>query len=1277
MKSLHLSASSARSFLCLLVFFLLFGTTARGQSLFCNDLVQVSLDDDCLVTIDADQILEGGPYCYPCLTVEIDKTPGAPNCNGPWLLNTVDANDIGKTYCVRVKDPVSGNACWCNLKILDNTAPTLTCPSDVSVGMDAANCYHTAANGEFDPAAISDNCSTPTLSYLLVAISGGSNGSGNTATLDGVFFNRGTTLVRWKAVDASANIATCTFTVQVSDNIPPTITCPNTQQVGTNLNQCSYTTLGAEFDPSNLGDNCPGFGSLQYVLSSGGSGFGSLTGTVFPIGSTTVTWTVTDNAGNTTSCSFNVIVKDNLAPKINCPGNLTRNTDFNQCSYSTQGIEFDASGVGDNCPGFGIPQYVLSGGNGSGSGSLAGKAFPEGLTTVTWTVTDAAGNPASCSFTVKVKDNQPPTISCPSPSPQTRNTKLNQCSYTTIGTEFDASGLGDNCPSLGIPQYVLSGGLGSGSGSLANKVFPKGTTTVTWTVTDASGNPSTCSFAVTVNDMQAPTISCPSPSPLTRNTNPNLCSYTTLGTEFDASGLSDNCPSLGIPQYVLSGGLGNGSGSLANKVFPKGTTTVTWTVTDASGNPSTCSFAVTVNDMQAPKITCPGNLTRNTDLNQCIYTTQGTEFDASGLSDNCPGLGIPQYLLSGGNGSGSGSLAGKAFSEGLTTVTWTVTDAAGNPASCSFLVKIKDIQPPVFTKCYSDKLPLILLSNCKVLIPNLLGTLYSTATDNCPGLIKTQFPLLGSLVNAAHNQSVPITITAKDVSGNTSTCVITAVVTDLTPPTITTCPPNRQVPLENLCEIMIPDLTPELIATDCTLPLTVTQNPAPGTLQSSALAQSHYVSMTVTDGAGNATSCTVKLTAKVGYFAYVANVGSDNVSVINTATNTVVTTIPVGNSPLGVSSSKNGKRVYVTNSGSGTVSVINTYTNAVISTIGVDPKPYGICINNNGSRVYVAHSTFNGSVSVINTTNNSVATIGGIGDSPVGICVSNNSSRVYVANYSSHSISVINAITNLVTTTIPLPSNFFPIGVCLSSNGSRLFVSGSGTGQVAVINTISNTVLQYITVGAGPRGICMSPNGQWIYVANYNSPFISVIDALNYNFVQTIISWWGNFGVSITPDGKWLYAANLNGAANVFDTQALSWPTYVVVGYNPYSLGNFISAPTCLPPSPSPTEEGDESLDDEIADMYEPAYESVGLQAFPNPFTDNLTVSFNLNTAAQVGLALFDLAGREVFQESSVDFDAGPQSLTWNTEGLPQGVYLVGLKVDGGVWQYQKAMLVR
>jgi YVTN family beta-propeller protein len=95
------------------------------------------------------------------------------------------------------------------------------------------------------------------------------------------------------------------------------------------------------------------------------------------------------------------------------------------------------------------------------------------------------------------------------------------------------------------------------------------------------------------------------------------------------------------------------------------------------------------------------------------------------------------------------------------------------------------------------------------------------------------------------------------------------------------------------------------------------------------------------------------------------------VSVIDTATDKVIATIPVGYSPTGVAVTPDGARVYVPNAFSGTVSVIATGTNTVIDTVPVQAIPHFVAVTPDGSRVYVGNS-YSNTVSVIETKNDTV-----------------------------------------------------------------------------------------------------------------------------------------------------------------------------------------------------------------------------------------------------------------------------------------------------------------
>jgi hypothetical protein len=189
--------------------------------------------------------------------------------------------------------------------------------------------------------------------------------------------------------------------------------------------------------------------------------------------------------------------------------------------------------------------------------------------------------------------------------------------------------------------------------------YPKGVTTVTWTVFDSSGNTATCAQTVTVNDTQSPGVTCP--ADVTVSANPGQCFAT--GVVLGAPAAGDNCGILTVTNN-------------APAQYPKGVTTVTWTAVDTSGNTATCAQTVTVNDTQPPSVTCPADVTVSAN-DGCTATNVALGSPVTG--DNCS---VATVLND----------APAAYPLGTNVVTWTVTDGSGNAAMCVQTVTV--ISPP-------------------------------------------------------------------------------------------------------------------------------------------------------------------------------------------------------------------------------------------------------------------------------------------------------------------------------------------------------------------------------------------------------------------------------------------------------------------------------------------------------------------------------------------------------------------------------------------------------
>ncbi len=302
-------------------------------------------------------------------------------------------------------------------------------------------------------------------------------------------------------------------------------------------------------------------------------------------------------------------------------------------------------------------------------------------------------------------------------------------------------------------------------------------------------------------------------------------------------------------------------------------------------------------------------------------------------------------------------------------------------------------------------------------------------------------------------------------------------------------------------------------------------------------------------------------------FAYIPNHDSNNVSVINTATNTVVATIPVGALPFGVAATPDGSTVYIANSGSSFISVINTNTNAVVNTIPTGTGPFTLVVSPDGSKLY---AVIGNNVAVISTATNAVTDTIPIVGGNTGISISPDGSRVYVANSIAKSVTVISTASKTVIATIPVGTgpNPYPIAIAVTLDSKKVFVTNSGSNIISVIDAATNTVVSTIPAPPLSYGIVLSPDGSKAYVATF-SPSVLVLNTATNTVMATIpVAANQLYGISISPDGSRVYAASLSGNVVVINTTTNTVIATIPVGALPYSLGNFVTNTTTVSGTP-------------------------------------------------------------------------------------------------------------
>jgi hypothetical protein len=252
--------------------------------------------------------------------------------------------------------------------VVDDTAPLLTAPAPITRGTGPGATLAGVVIADLGHAIATDNCA-----IVSVTVSGVPSGD---------FFPIGTTRVTYTALDTNGNTTSAGQSVTVIDDTPPTISAPPdvTPFTGAGATGCatfvSAAVLGSPIATDNSG------GSVQIAPT--------LSGALFPVGTTTVTYTATDPSGNSATATQRVTVIDNTSPLVTAPGNVIRAATGVATLISD--ADLGSASASDNCG----PVTVAR------SGVPAGNLFPHGTTTLTYSATDAAGNTATATQAVTV-----------------------------------------------------------------------------------------------------------------------------------------------------------------------------------------------------------------------------------------------------------------------------------------------------------------------------------------------------------------------------------------------------------------------------------------------------------------------------------------------------------------------------------------------------------------------------------------------------------------------------------------------------------------------------------------------------------------------------------------------------------------------------------------------------------------------------------------------------------------------------------------------------------
>jgi len=198
---------------------------------------------------------------------------------------------------------------------------------------------------------------------------------------------------------------------------------------------------------------------------------------------------------------------------------------------------------------------------------------------------------------------------------------------------------------------------------------------------------------------------------------------------------------------------------------------------------------------------------------------------------------------------------------------------------------------------------------------------------------------------------------------------------------------------------------------------------------------------------------------------YCVNNADNSVTVINTTDLTVnPAPITVGSSPVWAAASSDGAWIFVVNQGSNTVSVISTASDTKVADIPVGAGPNFVFFDKTLKRAYVTSPAGN-SLSILDASGAApalmaTAAVGGApcsGAAPVSVVAIADGSRAYVANRDSNNVCVLSTLTNTFTKQVPLGTA--PVSIAAAPDGTKVYTANSGSGDVSVILTSNDTEL--------------------------------------------------------------------------------------------------------------------------------------------------------------------------------------------------------------------------
>ena len=316
-------------------------------------------------------------------------------------------------------------------------------------------------------------------------------------------------------------------------------------------------------------------------------------------------------------------------------------------------------------------------------------------------------------------------------------------------------------------------------------------------------------------------------------------------------------------------------------------------------------------------------------------------------------------------------------------------------------------------------------------------------------------------------------------------------------------------------------------------------------------------------------------TSASGELVYVTNEDSGDLSVIDSAANAVVATIPIGTRPRGVRVSADGRTIFVAVSGSPKcppwmsdedceaqttdksldgIAVVDAVERVVTHVLpgGSDPEQFDI--SGDGKRLCIANEDA-GLATIVELDSREIVATVEVGEEPEGVRTSPDGQYFYVPGETDHNITVIDAEQGERVAQITVGHR--PRDTVFTSNSARAYVSSEIDGTVSIIDVPNHKVIETVALPKNSRsmGLALSPDDKLLYVANGRSKTVSIIDLGTNEVIASFEVGDRPWGIGVSSDGKRLYTANgPSDDVSVVDTESHEVVAKIAVGETPWGI---------------------------------------------------------------------------------------------------------------------------